>query len=218
MRVLIGNQVKSIDAMTFKSIADKYKFVVVDLGTGDGQFVYRNAKQNPEVLYIGIDSTADNMMELSVKAAKKLSKGGVSNLLFVVGTAEELPAEMNAIADKVYVNLPWGSLRDGLIKGSEDILSSIKNISKSKSTLEVCIAYSDLYESNEIQNRQLPELSVQYIETILKAKYSAFGIHIRIVDLWDNDKLKSIDTKWAKKLAFGKSRAFYYIKCLMNVA
>jgi tRNA G46 methylase TrmB len=29
--------------------------VIIDLGTGDGRFVYQSARQNPKKFYIGID-------------------------------------------------------------------------------------------------------------------------------------------------------------------
>lgn len=217
MKILLGNQIIEINKFQFENIVKQFKSVVVDIGTGDGQFIYRKAKQNPDVLYIGIDASIDSMLKCSIKISKKPSKGGLKNVLLVVGTVEDLPNEMTSIADKITINLPWGSLRDGIVKGDEVVLKNIKKISKANTDISICVTYSDKYEKEEINIRKLPPLSLSFIKTQLKAKYSFYGIKIDDVCLWNNDMLKTLDTKWAKKLAYGKKREIYYMKCsIMN--
>ena len=132
--------------------------------------MYKLGKQNPEELFTGLDSSAENMVDYAIKVNNKPAKGGLENVLYVVGSAEELPYEMAGTADKIYINLPWGSLRDGIIKGEELILRNLKNISKKGSHIELCITYSESYEKSETDKRQLPELSLEYINTVLKRK------------------------------------------------
>lgn len=213
MKILKGKQIINISLNDFKDIVSKYKNTIVDIGTGDGQFVYRLGKQNPEELFIGLDSSAENMFDYAIKASNKPAKGGLENVLYVVANAEELPYEMAGSIDKIYINLPWGSLRDGIIKGEELILRNLKDISKRGSHIELCITYSETYEKSEIDKRQLPELSYDYINTVLKRKYKGSNLDICSIELLNNDMLKKINTKWAKKLAFGRQRTIYYFKC-----
>lgn len=213
MKILRGKKIVNICLDEFKDIIKRYKSTIVDIGTGDGQFVYRLGKRNSENLYIGLDSSAEGMFDYAAKSNSKPSKGGLQNVLYVVANAEELPNEMAESADKIYINLPWGSLRDGIIKGEESILRNLKGISKKGSNIEICTAYSELYEKNEIYERQLPELSYEYINIVLKEKYKANNLDICSVKLLNNDTLKKLETKWAKKLAFGRERTIYHFIC-----
>ncbi len=47
--------------------------------------------------------------------------------LYVVAAAEELPQELYHKADKIYVNLPWGSLLEGVVKGNPYIKQYCKH-------------------------------------------------------------------------------------------
>ncbi|WIV11840.1 hypothetical protein [Proteiniborus sp. MB09-C3] len=215
MKILVGNQIIEINKYEFKNIVKQYNSVAIDIGTGDGQFIYKRAKSNAGELYIGVDSSIDNMRKYSIKTTKKPSKGGLNNILFVVGNVDDLPNEMTATADKITINLPWGSLRDGLVKGEEIVLSNIKKISKVKAEIDICVTYSTKYEKREIHERELPILSIDFIKTHLKKQYMAYGINIEDAYIWDNNMLKSLDTKWAKKLAYGKEREIFYLKCIV---
>jgi 16S rRNA (adenine(1408)-N(1))-methyltransferase len=209
----MGNKNLNISKAELESILKGYKSVTIDLGTGNGQFVYKKAKKDPDNFYIGVDPCADSMLEYSVKANRKACRGGVENILFVIDSVENLPKELESVADKIFVNLPWGTLRDGIVKGEEDVLSSIRMISKDTGTLEVCVTYSNLYEEKVIDIRNLPELSTNYIKNVLKYRYKLHSINITETAAWNNEDLKKVDSKWAKKLAFGRCREIYYFKC-----
>lgn len=213
MRILKGNKINEIHDTEFENIIKQYKSLVIDIGTGEGEFVYKKAKQDQEVMYIGIDASAASMQEYSVKSAKKPEKGGLSNIMYVACNAEDLPDALSDTADKIFINLPWGSLRDGIIKGEHSILDGIRKIAKKNAALEICVSYCDIYEKQEIENRQLPALNLSYLNDILKNKYKIYGIHMMNISILDNDKLKKMETKWAKKLGYGKKRDVFYMNC-----
>ena len=50
--------------------------VIIDIGTGDGRFVYQSARQNPNKFYIGIDPNVTPLEKISEKIHRKPSKGG----------------------------------------------------------------------------------------------------------------------------------------------
>ena len=213
MKILEGNKIKNIDCEELKNIAMSYSNTAIDIGTGDGSFPYKSARKNKDSFYIGLDAVADNMIDSAVKAGKKVTKGGLNNVMYVIDNALSIPEELNNFADSIYINLPWGSLRDAVVKGEEQLLKGIRKIAKAKATLDIYVTYSSLYEAKEITSRQLPELSEEYINTELKYKYQSCGIKIKKVELCNNDSLKGLDTSWAKKLAFGRKREVFHFNC-----
>jgi 16S rRNA (adenine(1408)-N(1))-methyltransferase len=117
--------------------------VIVDIGTGDGRFVYQLARQNPNRFYIGIDANAAALKEISTKATRKLAKGGLNNVLFVQAAVENLPIELNAIADEIHIHFPWGSLLKAVATGNADVLQNLRRISAPDCLLEIIIGIDE---------------------------------------------------------------------------
>ncbi|HKS08585.1 MAG TPA: methyltransferase domain-containing protein [Pyrinomonadaceae bacterium] len=78
--------------------------IIVDIGTGDGRFVYQSARQNPKKFYIGIDPNVSPLEKISEKIYRKPAKGGAPNALFIQAAVEDLPAELNGVADELHVH------------------------------------------------------------------------------------------------------------------
>ena len=93
-----------------EEIKKSEKGIIVDIGTGDGKFVYELAKEHPSRFIIGIDLSKENVRELSAKIYKKPSRGGLKNALFVLASAFDLPSELNNFVNQVFINFPWGRL------------------------------------------------------------------------------------------------------------
>ena len=215
MKILKGKKI--VEETSINIITSQFEKVVVDVGTGDGRFVYKMAKENPKNYFIGVDPAAENMYEFAAKIIKKPSKGGVGNAMYVVSSMEELPDEMNGIADHIYINLPWGSLLEGVVKGSDDILSNILKLSKVQNTnLDICLTYSILHEAGEMSRRELPELTLDYIRDTLTPIYKEKGIILTDSNTINNIVLREYDTQWAKRLGFGRTREIYRICGIVN--
>jgi 16S rRNA (adenine(1408)-N(1))-methyltransferase len=67
--------------------------IVIDIGTGDGLFVFESARQNARKFYIGIDASARPLEKISEKIHRKPAKGGLPNVLFLHAAVEDLPSE-----------------------------------------------------------------------------------------------------------------------------
>src|ERR1044071_8966443 len=78
--------------------------VIVDIGTGDGRFVYQSARQNPKKFYIGIDANPSQLEKISQKIHKKPHKGGLANAIFLQVSVEDLPSELDGVADEVHIH------------------------------------------------------------------------------------------------------------------
>src|SRR5205823_12834946 len=68
--------------------------VIVDIGTGDGRFVSRCARENRSKFYIGIDANAKPLEKISMKATRKPAKGGLANLLFIQAASKIFPRNL----------------------------------------------------------------------------------------------------------------------------
>ena len=86
MRILKGTKISVIDRNEFLKTIGESKRVTIDLGTGDGRFVYQNALENPSNFYIGIDPAASQMEDYSKKSLKRKLKN--SNAIYNCINAE----------------------------------------------------------------------------------------------------------------------------------
>ncbi|MCL5057248.1 MAG: hypothetical protein M1130_04475 [Actinobacteria bacterium] len=215
LRIVRGKKIEN-GGLDLRELASGYSSVIVDLGTGDGRFVYKMAREQPRNLFIGIDAAAENMMEYSSRAVKKPPKGGASNAVYISAGAEDLPAEMSGLADKIYVILPWGSLLEGIVKGSGEILGGIAGAARPGAALELFFTYSHLHEEGEIGRRELPALSLEYIENTMTLLYREKGILLGEKEIITNEELRRYETHWARKLGFGKNRTVFHVKGIIE--
>lgn len=118
---LINEASKSLSLPTGKEI-------VIDIGTGDGRFVYQSARRNPEKFYIGVDANPDTLENVSWKIHKKAAKGGLPNGIFIQAAVEALPPELDGVAAEVHIHFPWGSLLRAVATGTETVLRGLRRI------------------------------------------------------------------------------------------
>jgi 16S rRNA (adenine(1408)-N(1))-methyltransferase len=113
--------------------------VVIDIGTGDGLFVYQCARENPKRFYIGIDANPRPLEKVSERIHRSPAKGGLPNVLFVQAAIEALPSELDGVADEVHIHFPWGSLLRVVATGDENVLRNLRRICASDAVLEIII-------------------------------------------------------------------------------
>jgi tRNA G46 methylase TrmB len=98
---------------------------ILDLGTGDGGAVIKVARACPEVLAIGVDTSAAGLVETSRRAARLAHKGGLPNAVFLVGDAVEALCALQGRVDEVRITLPWGSLLRAILEGERDFTLAV---------------------------------------------------------------------------------------------
>jgi 16S rRNA (adenine(1408)-N(1))-methyltransferase len=183
--------------------------VVVDLGTGDGLFVYQCARANPDKLYVGIDANARQLDKISEKLHRNPRKGGAPNALFVRAAAEALPSELDGMADEVYVNLPWGSLLRGVAIADAGVLSGIRRISRSQALLKIIIAHDPVRDRLELDRLQIPPLSVNYLQDFVAPRYEQLGFKPLTISELAYEEWNKISTSWAKRLRSRSTRRVF---------
>ena len=183
----------------------------MDIGTGDGRFVYRSARENPNKFFIGIDANAKPLEKISMKATRKPAKGGLPNVLFVQAAIENLPEELNAAADEIHIHFPWGSLLRAIVSGDEEILVSLRRICAPECLLEIIIGIDEDRDKTEIERFNLPRLSFEYLENVLIPKYEAACFKILDKGILTAAEWSKLETSWARKLQTGSKRKVTYL-------
>ncbi len=185
--------------------------VIVDIGTGDGRFVYQSARQNPNKFYIGIDPNVKPLEKISEKIHRKPAKGGAPNVLFVQSAVEDLPPELNGVADEVHVHFPWGSLLRAVITGDLEMLRNVRRISSPGAMLEVVLGLDPSRDRSEIERLGLPVLSLEYVDQVLIPRYATAAFEIFERGVRPASEWPEFDTSWAKRLQGNEQRPITYL-------
>lgn len=185
--------------------------VVVDIGTGDGRFVYRCARRNPHRFYIGIDASPRALEKISRNIYRKPAKGGLPNALFLQATVRALPVELDGVADEVHIHFPWGSLLQGVATGDEAVMHSLWRICAPGALLEIIIALDPERDKSAIEALGLKLLTNQFLELTLIPRYEASGFEVLEAGTFAPSEWPEIDTSWAKRLSGSHGRVLTYV-------
>jgi len=185
--------------------------VIIDLGTGDGNFVYQSARRHPDRFYIGIDSQSRALEKVSEKIHRKPAKGGATNVLFIQSAVEDLPPELDGVADEIHAHFPWGSLLRALALGDEVVLRNLRRACAPGAWLEVVIALDLERDRAEIERLGLSPLSLEFLETTLIPRYQAAGFDVVEYGSLPPSEWPQLQTSWAKRLRGTASRQLSFL-------
>ena len=172
--------------------------VIIDIGTGDGRFVYQSARRNPNKLYIGIDPNTRALEKISEKIHRKATKGGAPNALFIQSAVEDLPAELDGVANEVHVHFPWGSLLRAVATGDVAVLRNLRRICAVDGLLEVVIGIDPVRDQTEIERLGITPLTLEFIDSVIAENYRA--ARFEIVERGILTSSQSVNTSWSKRL------------------
>ena len=202
---IVGNNQKELEADEFRNLMKSFEKVILDIGTGDGRFVYKNALKNDKNLYIGLDPVVKQLEKYSKKAVRK----NLKNVLFVQGSAENIPPELFCEINKIFINLPWGTLLKKIVKTDQYFIKDLYILLKKQGELEITFGYLPELEPSEYKRLSLPNISLDFISNTIMSNFKIYGFNINSVEEISKEYLKNIETTWSKKLTFGKNRKIY---------
>ena len=186
--------------------------MTLDIGTGDGFFVYRSARCNPTQFFVGIDANTRPLQRISQKIYRTPAKGGAPNTLFIQASVENLPDELNGIANEVHVHFPWGSLLRAVALGELNELEGIRGVCKNNAVLKLTIGLDEQRDSSEIHRLGLKQLSPDFLNGQLHERYLAAGFEIIEHTSIPPEDWPGLGTSWAKRLQVRHTRK---ITCLL---
>ncbi len=123
-----------------------------------------------------------------------------------------LAAELGAVADRVTVILPWGSLLKSVAAPDADSLRSIAGLCLPDATIEIVFSYDSERDARERAPLDVSVLDERHILTTLPRLYEQAGIPITLVERLSQKELATYETTWAKRLAFGRSREVWRVR------
>ena len=183
--------------------------IVVDIGTGDGTFVYQAARENPNKFFIGIDANAKPLAKVSEKIHRRQKKGGAPNALFLLAAVEDLPNELDGVADEVHVHFPWGSLLAAFASGRVEVLKNVRRICSSDALLEVVIGLDVDRDQMELSRLGIEEFNPAYVRYALLPLYRSAGFEI--TETGELRNWSALHTSWAKRLRMNQQRRLVYL-------
>lgn len=174
--------------------------VVIDIGTGDGHFVYQSARQQPDKFFIGIDANASALAKVSEQIHRKPAKGGAANALFLQAAVEELPAELAGVASAVQVQFPWGSLLRGVINGDPCVLANLRRLCAPGATLTILTALDPQRDQSELARLGIEPPTAAYLRCELLPQYQAAGFTPLTCGPLAPAVWPQLASSWAKRL------------------
>jgi 16S rRNA (adenine(1408)-N(1))-methyltransferase len=214
MRIVIGKKVEEQTDREFAAQRAPFPAVLIDIGTGDGRFAYRYASEHPETLVIGLDPVRENMREISAKAARKPSRGGLSNCMFVQAAVENLPRELVGIADLLTINYPWGSLLASIVKPESRVISGIVQLAKPGASLTVQLNYSPFADESYLERLKLPHFDEEMLVRTVAPALRECGVKILSASVFKGPPPEW--TSWGKKLVAGSDRTTMEIHAIVR--
>jgi len=191
---------------------------VIDIGTGDGRFVSATARANPNKFFIGIDANVKPLEKPSMKATRKPGKGGLRNALFVQASVEDLPSELDGVADEIHIHFPWGSLLKAVMSGEVRVLRSLRKIATVDCLLEIVIGIDPDRDRSELERLGLLDVDDHYLDSELIPRYKAAGFELVESGSLEPNVWSQMETSWARRLSGNESRqvTYFVFKAISN--
>jgi 16S rRNA (adenine(1408)-N(1))-methyltransferase len=185
--------------------------IIIDIGTGDGTFVYHCARLNPGKFVIGIDPNTRPLQKISEKIYRKPDKGGLPNALFLQAAVEDLPEELNGVADEIHVHFPWGNLLGALVGGDLNVLKGLRKICSDGALLEVVTGLDEDRDRTELERLGISDFSISHIKQVLTPLYLEAGFKITECGNLPPSHWPKLHTSWAKRLKHSSTRSLTYV-------
>jgi len=158
------------------------------------------ARAEPGAFVIGIDASASAMAEASRRAARPVSRSGISNALFVVAAAERPPRELRGIADELTINFPWGSLLRGALAVDDTAARGIAALLKPGARLTALVSVTPR------DSLELGAMDEPGALNLLAGRWANHGLKLVSVCLATEADVAAIRSTWARRLGVGRSR------------
>lgn len=197
--VVRGKRIITTDGLALRAQAAAAARVVLDVGAGDGRWIYRLARARRDWVCVALDADAAGMREASFRAGRKSSRRGAANAWFVRASAEALPPVLGGLAEEIHVRLPWGSLLRAVLAPEPTILEGIARLGRPGAALRVRVNCSILDDPAVGSRLGLRWPGHEIDRRALIRAYAAAGILLERVAVERDDTA----TSWGRRLARG---------------
>jgi len=149
------------------------------------------------------------MAEASRRAARKSTRTGLPNAVFVAAGVETLPSELDGIATLVTIRFPWGSLLRGALGLDESAAASIARLVAPAGALEIAVSVE---ERDTIgPDRPASTFGERDVERIRRT-YDSLGLQLCDVNLLDPERIDDLRSSWARRLRVDRDRRAWSLR------
>jgi 16S rRNA (adenine(1408)-N(1))-methyltransferase len=217
MNVVQGKKTSYMTRERLDVLVAQHQGVTVDLGAGDGRFALNAALAAPERLFIAVEQDRAQLADVSARAAKHASRGGVPNVLFVAASARQMPRALDRVADEVLVMLPTGSLLRGILTADPAVIDGISYIGQKGARIKIALSTRLVDQAEREESRTLPDVTPLYTRDIIAPAFVAKGVRVSKARWMEPGELAKLGTSWSRRLAEAPSRTFYIEAKVMTV-
>ena len=162
-------------------------------------------------MFIASDINPSALTDIAWRAGRKAARGGVSNLICIAEPLDTLATQLSAVADRISVILPWGSLLWAVAAAELVSLRHIFDLCLSGAKVEIVLSYDKDRDAQQRTPLPAGELDEGHIAT-LPCLYQQAGLRIVAVERLSQTELADYQTTWAKRLAFGRPRNVWRLR------
>ena len=139
MQVVTGRNSVPWERAAVEAFVAAFDAVLVDLGSGDGAFVGWLAGRFPRLACVGVDANAERLASQANRAGRKPARGGRPNACFVAARLEELPPELDGLADLVTIHFPWAGLLEVVVRGDPLLAQALGRLARPDAALQILV-------------------------------------------------------------------------------
>ncbi|MDP8225831.1 MAG: hypothetical protein P9L99_20895 [Candidatus Lernaella stagnicola] len=206
LRCVTPRGLVEFDATELLARAAGYAFVHLDAGTGDAMFPYRLARSAPDTLCLALDPVADNMKKVASRLGRKPARGGVENLVLLIGGLEYWPPALFGLVGRLTINFPWGALLRGVAEARPEIMRPAAALLTPGGEFDILLNMQVFGDDPLRERLDLPSLTEEFVDERLRERYAAFGLEITDRRLIGDEPLPA-RTTWGGRLTRGSRRA-----------
>jgi hypothetical protein len=119
--------------------------------------------------------------------------------------------ELAAVADRITVILPWGSLLRAVASPELVSLGNIARLCLPDANLEIVLSYDGQRDKRQEISFVAGTFDAEHIAT-LPGFYQQAALQVVAADRLSQRELAGYETTWAKRLAFGRSRKIWRLR------
>ena len=198
MEIITRRGPRRMELAEFRELRARYSSTLVDLGTGDGAWPRRFARDFGNVLAIGVDSERSALRDAAKLAERKPARGGAPNALYVAAQVEDLPPELHSAADWITIYFPWAALLKVILSGDEQLAAILNAVAAPRSRLSIVLNAEAAPDGFQ---HPTPDSTSKALKSLLEAA----GYRISRSEWLDAQQAPA--TTWGGRLVKGSGRA-----------
>jgi len=164
------------------------------------------ASAQPDRLVVGVDASAAAMAVASRRAGATPRRGGLPNAVFVVAAVQALPRELDGVADRGTVHLPWGSLLRGLLGADPAILAGLTRVMRPGATLSMLLSSTARDRGAGVEPVQEPTIQA------VAGAYGRYGLAVTEARPATAADVAAAHSTWGKRLGAGVQRPAWLLR------